>query len=127
MRPPPPQKPFDYTWFSGSSASSEVQRSKFPHGASMADWPDANETFYLFEGGYYLNGFLYKEVAIESTLDTGNVVPTIEQVSGFGSIEKEAVGRGESKAPLKALLQRGERRLVARDGSPPPPLSLSST
>lgn len=80
-RPAPPQKAFDYAWFSASGAASEVQRSRWPKAASLAEtWRDAHKEFFVFEGQHYLNGFLYKEVGIDATLDQGNVMPSIEQV-----------------------------------------------
>jgi hypothetical protein len=83
-RPAPPQKPFDYAWFSASGAASEVQRSRWPKAAALEGWRDARKEFFVFEGQHYLNGFLYKEVGIDATLDVGSsVMPSIEQVQRF--------------------------------------------
>jgi ribosomal protein L24 len=83
-RPAPPQKPFDFAWFSASGAASEVQRSRWPKAAALEGWRDARKEFFVFEGQHYLNGFLYKEVGIDATLDVGSsVMPSIEQVQRF--------------------------------------------
>lgn len=92
-RPAPPQKPFDYAWFANSAAAGEVQRSRWPKAASSSlidTWRDATKEFFVFEGNHYLNGFLYKEVGIDATLEPGNVMPSIEQVKRIGCMKWRA-------------------------------------
>jgi hypothetical protein len=81
----PPQKPFDES--TARENGGDVTKAKFPGYQHIPNWRDANAPFFVFEGNHFLNGYMYKEVAIENQLETENVIPTMGELQRFQKAE----------------------------------------
>jgi transcription elongation factor SPT5 len=70
-----------------AAAGGNVSQRRFRFSGNLAsacrNWALADETFDVFENGFYLLGFLYKEVNILTMLQVGDPNPTLDELQRF--------------------------------------------